>query len=232
MLELLINKDANKTTILLLKNGILIEKHEEYETKKRLEGNIYIGKVQNVVQGMESAFVDIGESRNTFIRLKDLLPKENETVVGTHNCALKEQTNIKDIVKPGQYITLQVRKDGTENKGARVSTHINLSGRFTVYMPNSNFITVSQKIEDEKERQRLIQVVKKILPKDTGAIIRTSAKGKTDEILSKDLKELIKKWEKIVGAHDCAQFKKPKLIYDNRALLRRTVIDIIDARIN
>lgn len=130
MLELIINKEKNKKMIMLVENGILVEKHEEHEHQKRLEGNIYIGKVANVLQGMQSAFIDIGEERNTFIRLKDLLPKLDETKEPKSE-TIKNQ-NIKDIIKPGMDILVQVKRDGTAKKGARVSTHINLSRK--IYM--------------------------------------------------------------------------------------------------
>jgi len=130
MLELIINKEKDTKTIMLVENGFLVEKHEEHEHQKRLEGNIYIGKVANVLQGMQSAFIDIGEERNTFIRLKDLLPKVDETKEDLES-TLKDK-NIKDILKQGSSILVQVKRDGTAKKGARVSTHINLSRK--IYM--------------------------------------------------------------------------------------------------
>lgn len=153
MKEIIINIDKQKNkTIMLVENGNLIERYIENSGIKRLEGNIYIGKIQNVLQGMQAAFVDIGEDKNTFIHLKDILPKldtkteEPEKMVNT--------SNIKDIAKPGMPILVQVKRDSTNKKGARVSTHINLPGRFTVYMPETSFITISQKIENEKERRK------------------------------------------------------------------------------
>ena len=230
MLELIINKEPDKKSIMLVENGILVEKHEEHENHQRLEGNIYCGKVQNVLKGMQSAFIDIGDKRNTFIRLKDLLPKEDETKTNVeekiNNC------NINDIIKPNMKILEQVKRDGTESKGARVSTHINLPGRFVVFMPNSEFITVSQKIENEQERERLIKIVKEILPKGTGAIVRTSSDGIDEEILKKDLELLIKRWKVIQTDYESYKLNGPKLIYDNKALLRRTLIDVIDQNLN
>lgn len=230
MLELIINKEPDKKSIMLVENGILVEKHEEHENHQRLEGNIYCGKVQNVLKGMQSAFIDIGDKRNTFIRLKDLLPKEDETKTNVeekiNNC------NINDIIKQNMKILVQVKRDGTESKGARVSTHINLPGRFVVFMPNSEFITVSQKIENEQERKRLIKTVKQILPKGTGAIVRTSSAGIDEGTLKKDLELLIKRWKVIQTDYESYKLNGPKLIYDNKALLRRTLIDVIDQNLN
>ena len=230
MLELIINKESNKKNIMLVENGILIEKHEEHENHQRLEGNIYCGKVQNVLQGMQSAFIDIGDKRNTFIRLKDLLPKEDETKIDIYSKI--NNYSIQDIVKSGMKILVQVKRDGTESKGARVSTHINLPGRFVVFMPNTNFITVSQKIENQEEKNRLINVAKSILPKGTGAIIRTSSEGIEEKFLKQDLESLIKKWKVIKKKYDEHKLNGPKLIYDNKALLRRTLIDVVDQNLN
>ena len=230
MLELIINKEIDKKSIMLVENGILIEKHEEHENHQRLEGNIYCGKVENVLSGMQSAFIDIGDERNTFIRLKDILPKEDETKSNINDKI--DRYNIINMIKKDMKILVQVKRDGTESKGARVSTHINLPGRFVVFMPNSNFITVSQKIEDEEEKNRLINIVKDVLPKDTGAIIRTASRGIQEGILKKDLESLIKKWKVIKKEYDEHKFNGPKLIYNNKALLRRTLIDIIDQNLN
>lgn len=230
MLEVIINKSKNKKSIMLVENGILVEKHEEHENHQRLEGNIYCGKVQNVLEGMQSAFVDIGDKKNGFIRLKDLLPKEDEAKSDVEykipNC------NIKDVIKKDMKILVQVKRDGTEAKGARVSTHINLPGRFVVFMPNSNFITVSQKIEDKQERERLIGIVNEVLPNNTGAILRTSSKNINAEDLKKDLQILIDKWKSIEQRYEEYKLNEPKLIYDNKALLRRTLIDVIDQNLN
>ena len=230
MLELIVNKEPNKKSIMLLENGILVEKHEEHENHQRLEGNIYCGKVQNVISGMQSAFIDIGDKRNTFIRLKDLLPKIDESKENISEEIKNE--DITDLVKQGQKILVQVKRDGTENKGARVSTHINLPGRFIAFMPNANFITVSHKIEDKNEKERLINIVKKFIPKDTGAIIRTAASGIDEKILIDDLQSLIKKWRDIEKKYIEHKLNGPKLVYDNKALLRRTLIDVVDQNLS
>ena len=230
MLEIIINKEANKKSIMLVENGILVEKHEEHHNRQRLEGNIYCGKVQNVLEGMQSAFIDIGDKKNTFIRLKDALPKEDESK--TDEKYQVPDCSIKDVMKLGDKVLVQVKRDGTESKGARVSTHINLPGRFVVFMPNSNFITVSQKIENEEEKTRLIKIVKEILPQDTGAIVRTSSEGIDENFIKADLEDLIKKWKNIKKQYDEHKLNGPKMLYDNKALLRRTLIDVVDRNLN
>ena len=138
-----------------------------------------------------------------------------------------KNNNIKDIVKVGMPILVQVKRDSTNKKGARVSTHINLAGRFSVIMPEVEFITVSQKIEDEKEKKRLMEIIKKNIPKNVGIIIRTSAEGKSEEEIIKDMNQTIKTWENIKKQ---AQNEKevPKLIYENSEIIKRIFIDLID----
>ena len=226
MLKLIINKDIDKKEIMLLEDNQIVEKHEEHKNHQRIEGNIYCGKIQNVLPGMQAAFIDIGESKNTFVRLKDILPKTDETKEDIKEYI--EKKNIKDIIKPGNKIMIQVKRDGTAKKGARVSTHINLPGRFVVLLPNSPFITVSQKIEDEKERQRLIDIVRNIIPEKMGAIVRTSCENLEESYLKEDLDGLLKKWNRIEKEYKEHNLSGPKLIYDNKALLRRTLMDIVD----
>ena len=159
MQEILVNVDKQRNkTIVVVENGRLVEKYQENDGAERLEGNIYIGKVQNVLLGMQAAFVDIGKEKNTFIHIRDVMPKaSNET--GNKNEPLNKY-NIKDYIRTEMPILVQVKKDSTSKKGARVSTHMNISGRYIVLMPNSEFITVSKKIEDIKEKNRLLNEIK------------------------------------------------------------------------
>ncbi len=222
MLELVINKEKKLKTIMLVENGILVEKHDEHEHQRRLEGNIYLGKVVNVLKGMQVAFIDIGENRNSLIKLHDVLPK----VDITKNNKIPV-TSIEKELKVGDNILIQIKKDGTANKGAKVSKHINLPGRFAVLMPNCEIITVSQKIENSEERQRLIDIAKKTLKPNMGVILRTSCENVSEEMIKKDIEELEKKWLQIKKKAEQTD-KIPMLIYDNEALIRRTVMDIID----
>lgn len=226
MKEIVINVDKqNKKNIMLVENGNLLEQYEENNEIKRLEGNIYIGKIQNVLQGMQAAFVDIGEKKNTFIHIKDILPKV-DTKIDDPEEAVKN-SNIKDIVKVGMPILVQVKRDSTNKKGARVSTHINLPGRFSVIMPGVEFITISQKIEDEKERARLIGIIEKNIPKGIGIIVRTSAEGKKEEEIIKDMNQTITKWKKIQKvANENANV--PKVVYENSRIIGKILTDLID----
>lgn len=230
MREILVNVDEqNNKTIVVVENGKLIEKYQENYGEERLEGNIYLGKVENVLLGMQAAFVDIGKEKNTFIHIRDIIPKaSNET--GNKNEPLNKH-NIKNYIKTGMPILVQIKKDATSKKGARVSTHINLSGRYAVLMPNSDFITISKKTEKETEKNRLLKIVKEIVPQNYGIIIRTSAKEKSEEEIKRDINNLIITWQEIVNKYEKAKKRTtftPQLIYKNQGIIEKLIIDLID----
>ena len=230
MREILVNVDEqNNKTIVVVENGKLIEKYQENYGEERLEGNIYLGKVENVLLGMQAAFVDIGKEKNTFIHIRDIIPKaSNET--GNKNEPLNKH-NIKNYIKTGMQILVQIKKDATSKKGARVSTHINLSGRYAVLMPNSNFITISKKIEKETEKNRLLKIVKEIVPQNYGIIIRTSAEEKSEEEIKRDINNLIITWQEIVNKYEKVKKQTtftPQLIYKNQGIIEKLIIDLID----
>ena len=144
---------------------------------------------------MESAFVDIGTEKNSYIYIKDLLPKQDETKINNEEQKIKSY-NIKKYLKPNQTLLVQVKKDSSELKGARISTHINIPSKYIALMPNTPIVTVSQKIENKDEQQRLIKLVRENLSPENGAVIRTSAEGKTQEIIE-DIVAVEKVWKEI-----------------------------------
>lgn len=225
MKEIIINKQENKKQILLIEDGNLVEKYDEYESINRIEGNIYVGKVENVLQGMQSAFVNIGQEKNTFIHLKDILPK-----LDVKDGIKQEEKKIKDMVKPGMPILIQIKKDFTESKGAKVSTHISLNSRYIVFMPNTTIVTISQKIENEEEKERLTNIAHKYLPKNCGAIIRTSAENKPEEIIKKDIELAYEKWNNIYKLYEESKEKNtfPRLIYKSHNVIKKLLIDLLD----
>ena len=225
MKELIVNEIDDIEEILLVEDGVLIERYSDINRKNRIEGNIYIGRVQNIVPGLQAAFVDIGESKNAFIHLKDILPKIDTTVekeIPDYN-----SLNIKDYVKQGMPILVEIKRDSYNQKGARASTHINLPGRLIVLLPNSTFITISQKIEDENERNRLISIVKDYLPDNMGAIIRTASSGKSKEELEGDIGSLLEKWNNIINT-EITDDNIPRIIYSSNDLLDKILMDLID----
>ena len=229
MQELIINSDGENKQIALVENGKLIEKYDERPDMHRLEGNIYLGRVENVLQGMQAAFVNIGEEKNTFMHIKDVIPKvSNET--GNKN-ELLSKYDIKDYIRVGMPILVQVKKDSTNKKGARVSTNISLPGRFVVLLPDTNFITISKKITDNNKRKELQKAVQEELPKNYGAIIRTSAENKDAELIKRDVKSLIKLWELIQESAKNLKEEKdfePTLIYENEGIIGKLLTDLID----
>ncbi len=233
MQEVIISQDKqNNKIVALVENGKLIEKYEEKPEQIRLEGNIYLGKVENVLVGMQAAFINIGVEKNTFIHIKDIIPKvSNET--GNKNEKLSKY-DIKNYVKAGAPILVQVKRDSTNKKGARVSTHISLPGRFVVLMPNSEFITISKKIEKDQERKRLTEIAKKSLPKGFGVIIRTSANEKQQELIQKDIEQLLEKYNQIIlNANKIKEIKEfePTILYKSNGIIEKILIDTIDQNV-
>lgn len=218
--EIFIQTDEEKKEIALVENEELVEYYLENNKSNRKEGNIYVGIVRNIVEGMEAAFIDIGTGKNGFIHVKDVLPKVDETK--EH---VDENVDISKILKPKQKILVQVKKDSNSQKGARVSTHINLPSKYIVLMPNTDIVTVSQKIEDKKEQQRLIKLVKENLSEGNGAIIRTLAEGKTDEIID-DIHTVEKEWNDIIDTSIDPELNKAKLLYKSEDLLEKILIDL------
>ena len=220
MTEIIVQTEDNKKQIAFIENGKLLEYYEEDKEYRRREGNIYIGIVKDVINGMQSAFVDIGTEKNSFIHLKDILPKIDETKE-----TQKNDTEIGKIVKTNQKLLVQVKKDSNEKKGARVSTHINLPSKYIALLPNTDIITISQKIEDEKEQQRLKKLVKDNLSEGNGAIIRTSAQGREKEIID-DIKKVEKKWNNIIQTSISPDSKEPKLLYKSENIIEKMLIDL------
>ena len=182
MIELIVNKTQENKTIAVIENGKLVEIYEENEQNKkaRNEGNIYIGVVKDIIPGMQAAFIDIGTEKNSFIHVKDVIPQVDEKV------EKRIETKIKDQVKPQQKILVQIQKDSNDKKGARTSTHLKLTGKYVILMPNTTIVTISQKITDENEKERLLKIIKSKLPENTGAILRTAAEKKTEKELEQD----------------------------------------------
>ena len=226
MIELIVNKSNDTKIIAAVENGKLVEIYEENEQsqKARNEGNIYIGIVKDIVPGMQAAFVDIGTEKNSFIHVKDVVPQVDEKI------EKRIDKKIKDVVKSGEKILIQIQKDSNEKKGARTSTHIKLTGKYVILMPNTNIVTISQKIESDKERERLLEIVKKVLPENTGAIVRTAALKKNCEEIEKDLNQLVEKWKKIKAKFDKAP-NKPQLLFKSPSFLEKLILDLPENKI-
>ena len=214
----IVNGNEINKEIYLFENKELVERYIERE-RKTIAGNIYIGKVQNILTGLRSAFINIGEGKNAFIHERDLpqnINVENEDDI----------IPINKVLKSGMPLMVEVKRDSSTYKGPRVSTKITLSSRFIVFMPNTNFITVSQKIENEEEKERLKEIVSKYIPENTGAIIRTVAENISEKELKEDIKRVLDKWNTIKNT-EVSEY--PMIVYEKGGILRKTIIDLIDS---
>ena len=222
MLELIIKRKEDNKQIVLVENGKIIEYYEEGKEDNKNEGNIYIGVVKDIIKGMQAAFVDIGIGKNSLIHVKDILEKKDEKKEKTEG-----NQDISQLIKPNQKILVQIKKDSNEKKGARISTHMNLPGKYIVLMPNTDIITVSQKIENPEEQERLIQLVKENISEGNGAVIRTSAEGKEKEIIE-DIKHMETKWQKIVKDSQDETQKAPRQLYKSEDIVTKMLMDLTE----
>jgi ribonuclease G len=221
--EILISIDEMEKRIAVFEDGKLMEimvGREEHHT-----GSIYKGKVANVLPGMQAAFIDIGMDKNAFICIDDIVDKlQEEEVEDVRNIS------IKDILKVGQETMVQIIKEAIGTKGARVTTHLTLPGRFLVLVPTAGYVGVSRKIESEEERDRLKNLIDRIKPQNFGVIIRTAAEGKDIEEIERDLDFLTKLWYKI--QETASQKKAPALIHSELTLVYKTIRDIFTHDVN
>ena len=226
MIQIIINKTENTKTIAVVENGKLIEVYEENKEHihERNEGNIYVGIIKDIIPGMQAAFIDIGTEKNSFIHVRDIVPQVDEKV------EKKIEPKIKDIIKPKQKLLVQVQKDSNDKKGARTSTHIKLTGKYIILLPQTTIVTISQKIQDETEKNRLIDIVKKNIPENMGAIIRTGAEKKEDDIIIADLKKLQNQWEKIYKDFEESD-NNPKMLYKSPNIVEKIILDLPNEKI-
>lgn len=220
MNELVINKKADRIEVCVLENNLVCEMYVYGDENESIMGNIYKGTVSNIVDGMQAAFIDIGLEKNAFISAKDAAPK----VDVAKQEALEDK--ISNILKVGDKIIVQIKKIPTEDKGARVSTHITIPGNYIVLMPNIEILTVSQKIDNNKEKERLLELVKKNLPSSFGAIIRTDAENVEEGKILEDIKDLLSKWEKIIKK--AKSNTSSNLLYDEHELISKICRDLIN----
>lgn len=225
MKEIVIDVGALQTTVALLEDGELTELSVEKNENQSIVGNIYKGRVENVLPGMQAAFINIGVDRNAFLYVKDAIPN---TYIGeeeeSEEAEDDKNLNINDFLKVGQEIVVQVVKEPINAKGARVTTHITMPGRYIVLMPTVEYVGISRRLEDEKERERLKTLAEKLKPDKMGVIIRTAAEGCSEEDINEDMTYLVKLWESVESQQ--ASGPVPKIIHKDRTIVYRTVRDI------
>lgn len=218
--EIMINAGEEETRVAVLEDRILVEMYIERSLNQRLVGNIFRGRVENVLPGMQAAFVDIGLERNAFLYVEDALPSRSSD--GYHHSGLA--TNISDILKRGQDIIVQIVKEPIGTKGPRVTTQITLPGRYVVLMPTMDYIGISRRIDSDRERERLKELAARFKPEGMGLIVRTVAEGVEEEDFTQDVQLLTRLWRKII--HRGSQGPVPNLIHRDLELIQRILRDV------
>ncbi len=223
MKELIINRNDNAETICLLEDGNLIEVYVNDNNTKysRSEGNIYAGRVADIIPGMQAAFVDYGNQTRGFMHFKDAIPQIDETMEKQH---IPEDLDIRNVLKQNQKILVQIKKDSNDKKGAKISTHISIPSRYVAFMPNTDIITISQKIVEGKRKEELLKLAKENTPKGNGLIIRTFAENANNDEIIKDINRCSKKWKQIMDLYE--KSKPGTLIYESESVQEKIILDI------
>lgn len=229
--EILVNVGPTETRDALIENGVLQEVYIERAQNKGYVGNIYKGKVVRVLPGMQAAFVDIGQDRAGFIHVADLAPRNEDGV----EQRLNEQSDIRSFLREGQDLLVQVIKDPISSKGARLTTHLSVSARYLVYMPYTDHIGISARIEDNAERDRLKNIIKVLADefkdeyKVGGFIVRTAAEGAIEEEFRADIPFVFRLWANVEKALKTT--KAPAIVYEDLPLYMRTIRDLMRSNI-
>ncbi|OPG04284.1 ribonuclease E/G [Microbispora sp. GKU 823] len=214
---MVVRRQGGRTQIAVLEDGILVEHYVDRESSQSYVGNVYLGKVQNVLPSMEAAFVDIGKGRNAVLYAGEV----NFDTAGLEG----QPKRIEAALKSGQSVLVQVTKDPIGHKGARLTSQISLPGRYLVYVPDGSMTGISRKLPD-KERTRLKQILRKVMPENAGVIVRTAAEGASEEELSRDVARLSAQWENIQRKAKSAS--PPELLSGEPDLTIRVVRDVFN----
>ena len=218
--EIIVNVDSRETRVALVESGKLVELHIERE--ERVVGSVYKCKVANVLAGMDAAFVDIGLERNAFLYVADVLPEMDDEFPAARKDT--SRVKIRDVLKAGQEVLVQVVKGPRGTKGSRVSTRISLPGRYLVLMPDADNIGISRKIESETERNRLKKIGDTIRTLGFGMIMRTEAEGRSEAEIRNDLEFLLRMWSQI--QEKAAKVSAPGLVHQDLSLIYKTIRDV------
>ncbi len=236
--EIFINSSVGETRIAILEDGKLVELLTERPENERMVGDIYLGRVVNVVKGMRAAFVDIGLEQDAFLHFSDI----GETLSDYHAFLDLEESggsvhpperanqNHRPIPKEGQEILVQIIKEPISTKGCRITTELSIAGRYMVIVPNSDMVGVSKKVMNLKEKRRLKKIAQAIKPNGFGLIIRTVAEEKDEESLRADLENLLRTWRKTEAR--LKKEKPPCLVYKDLAMASSVIRDLFTPDIN
>ena len=233
--EIYISESMGESRIAIIEDGTLVEVYVEKQDQQRMVGNIYKGKVENVLPGMQAAFVDIGYDINAFLPfseienpayLMDIDESEDSSSNNKTNRKSNKHTsdNVNVDLKTGQSIFVQVIKEAFAGKGPRITTEVAIPGRLLVLVPNSKYVGISKKIWDKYERRRLKKLVSSLKDNDAGIIVRTVAEGKSEELIKNDLQNLENNWQKILKASN--QKKDVELLYEDLETASSVIRDL------
>jgi ribonuclease E len=215
--SMVVRQRKDRTQIAVLEDGVLVEHYVNRSSHQSYVGNVYLGKVQNVLPSMEAAFVDVGKGRNAVLYAGEV----NFDVSGLEG----QPKRIESALKAGQSVIVQVTKDPVGHKGARLTSQVSLPGRYLVYVPGASMTGISRKLPDT-ERNRLKQILKKVMPENAGVIVRTAAEGAAEEELSRDVTRLTAQWEAIEKKAKTAS--APALLYGEPDLTIRVIRDVFN----
>lgn len=234
---LLINSMLPEVRVAMLEHGHLAELYIERENEQSIVGNVYLGRVVRVLPGMQAAFVDIGQEKAAFLYVADARPPQQLSESGDEGVAdgdnndiseygtpSTEELNIEQILTQGQSIFVQVTKEPIGSKGARLTTHITLPGRYLVYLPHFSHIGISRRIQSPAERERLREILELIRPAEGGFIARTVAEGISLEQMKQDMQFLTRLWQEIFRRQKEA--RAPELLYYDLSVTLRSIRDI------
>ncbi|NEC76115.1 Rne/Rng family ribonuclease, partial [Streptomyces rochei] len=216
---MVVRQHGERTQIGVLEDGVLVEHYVNKEQATSYVGNVYLGKVQNVLPSMEAAFIDIGKGRNAVLYAGEV----NFEALGMANGPRR----IESALKSGQSVLVQVTKDPIGHKGARLTSQVSLPGRYLVYVPEGSMTGISRKLPDT-ERSRLKTILKKIVPEDAGVIVRTAAEGASEDELRRDVERLQAQWEEIQKKAKGGSSSAPTLLYGEPDMTVRVVRDIFN----
>ncbi len=222
--EMLVRQTGDRTQIAVLEDNIMVEHYVNRNSNISYVGNVYLGKVQNVLPSMEAAFVDIGKGRNAVLYAGEV----NWDAAGLSDGAPRK---IEQVLKTGQSVLVQVTKDPIGQKGARLTSQISLPGRYIVYVPGGAMSGISRRLP-EQERSRLKAILKNLIPDEAGVIVRTSSEGATEEELERDVARLKAQWEDIQKKSESSSTSAPSLLYSEPDLTVRVIRDIFNEDFN
>jgi ribonuclease E len=218
--EMLVRQQGDRTQIAILEDNVLVEHYVNRNSNISYVGNVYLGKVQNVLPSMEAAFVDIGKGRNAVLYAGEV----NWDAAGLTD---NQERKIEKVLKTGQSVLVQVTKDPIGQKGARLTSQISLPGRYLVYVPGGGMSGISRRLPDS-ERARLKDILKGLISDEEGVIVRTAAEGASDEELTRDVVRLKAQWEDIKKKSESTSVNAPTLLYGEPDLTVRVIRDIFN----